>query len=123
MYSTNDIAANGYEAYMIQSTSTGKFKSSAMKQAIQNATAKTYTQKSSDGSMGQTSSSKGKSGGSSSSSSKGKSSGSSSSSKGKSSGSSAMEPAGYYENGETYYYSQSEQKYYYIGADGKRHSC
>ncbi|RBQ85071.1 hypothetical protein VDGD_03365 [Verticillium dahliae] len=40
MYSTNDITANGFESYLIQSTSKTKYGSATMKTAIDNAMAK-----------------------------------------------------------------------------------
>ncbi|KAK3946020.1 hypothetical protein QBC46DRAFT_336184 [Diplogelasinospora grovesii] len=36
-------------------------------------------------------------------------------------GDSSQTPAGYYEDGTPYFWSEKSQKYYYYGEDGKRH--
>ncbi|EGY21925.1 uncharacterized protein VDAG_03365 [Verticillium dahliae VdLs.17] len=101
VYSANDITANGFESYLIQSTSKTKYGSATMKTAVDNAMAKPYTQKSHGSSS--------------------RSHGSSSENQG--TGKPEQQPSGYFDNGVPYYYSESQQKYYYIGSDGKRQPC
>lgn len=118
VYSVNYITANGFESYLIHSTSKTKYGSGTWATAVRNAMAKQYTQKSSTKAKDSSSKSHGSSSRSQGSSSKSQGSGS------KSRGSKSEEqPAGYFENGVPYYYSESQKTYYYIGSDGKGHSC